>query len=76
MALLILSVMILPKDNHREENLFMLPQYLCVQCFVCVCVCVSVWRCYVHVNPAGICVCFHVFENRLKGVKSFVLYFC
>lgn len=42
MALLILSVMILPKDNHREENLFNLPEYLCVQCFVRVCVCVCV----------------------------------
>lgn len=34
MALLILSVMILPKDNHREENLLNLPEYLGIQRFV------------------------------------------
>lgn len=37
MALLILSVMILPKDNHEAKNLFNLPGCLHVQC-VCVCV--------------------------------------
>lgn len=38
MALLILSLMILPKDDQGEENLFNFPEYLCVQYFdVCVC---------------------------------------
>ena len=39
MALLILSVMILPKDNCRAENLLNLPECPCVHACPCVCVC-------------------------------------